>query len=68
MLESLKLGRLLMGFRGERPKDIQALLRAAVRISEAYLSNYPHITEFELNPLFVLEEGRGVVAVDVLSE
>jgi acyl-CoA synthetase (NDP forming) len=65
-VRSLKLYHLLSGFRGSAPADVGALLRAAERLSEAFQTLWPAVKEIELNPVFVMEEGRGVFAVDVL--
>ncbi len=64
-LGRLKLHRLLAGYRGKPIADTEALVTSALRLSEAFLAN-PALKEIELNPVFVLPKGQGVVAVDLL--
>jgi len=53
------------GFRGKPKADIAALTEAAVRFGDAFMA-MPDVDEFEVNPLMVMPEGKGVVAVDSL--
>jgi acetate---CoA ligase (ADP-forming) len=64
-LKKLKLWKLLQGFRGQPPADIDALVRAAVRLGDQFLAT-PGLLEFEINPLIVRPKDHGVVAVDAL--
>jgi len=64
MIDSTKGSKLLKGFRGSTPSDIGALAHALVNISRL-LVVHPEITNFDINPLIVLEKGKGCVAVDV---
>lgn len=64
-LQKLKLWTLLNGFRGRPKADIKALTDAAVRFGDLFMA-MPDVDEFEVNPLMVLPEGKGVVAVDAL--
>ncbi|MGA0594562.1 acetate--CoA ligase family protein [Enterovirga sp. CN4-39] len=52
----------LAGYRGRPKGDLAALADAIVAISQAG----PEIIEAEINPLIVLAEGQGVVAVDAV--
>jgi acyl-CoA synthetase (NDP forming) len=61
----LQCAPLLRGARGQPPADIDALADAIVRIGAAMRAR-PEITEIDINPLRVLEAGRGVVALDAL--
>ncbi len=63
-----RVSRLLAGVRGAPPRDVDALVEAVVRVSRLAAASMPPLVELELNPLFVLPEGRGVVAVDVLAK
>jgi len=63
MLDEVRAGRLLRGFRGERPCDIEALVAAMLRVSQL-LCDFPEIAEVDVNPLKVLPEGQGCCAVD----
>jgi acetate---CoA ligase (ADP-forming) len=63
MLASLRSRPLLQGVRGEPPKDEGALRDAVVAVSRL-IADDPAVQEVEVNPLRVLERGKGVVAVD----
>jgi acyl-CoA synthetase (NDP forming) len=65
MLEELKGLPLLRGARGNPPRDIEALASLVEAISRMALSE-PDLLELDVNPVMVLEEGRGAVAVDAL--
>jgi acetate---CoA ligase (ADP-forming) len=64
MIVELKGVRLLTGFRGRPPGDLDALARAIAALSQ--LASDPTIVEAEVNPLIVRAQGQGVVAVDAL--
>lgn len=54
---------LLGGWRGAPPGDVAALEEALLRVSQL-AGAHPEIAEMDLNPLKVLEPGRGCVVVD----
>ena len=56
--------KLLKGVRGEKPSDIKAVVDSLQRLSQLIV-DFPEIEEFDMNPLLVLEEGRGARTVDV---
>lgn len=64
-LRKLKLWRLLQGFRGKPTADVDALARAAVRFGDMFLAT-PDVSEFEINPVIVRQQGQGLSAVDAL--
>jgi acetate---CoA ligase (ADP-forming) len=64
-LKSLKLSKLLEGFRGQPAADVDALARAAVNLGDLFVAT-PDLAEFEINPLLVRRKGEGVAAVDAL--
>ncbi len=66
MLRSLKGFRLLDGYRGAPRADVAAAARAIAALGEAVLAGPADLREVEVNPLLVLPEGRGAVAVDAL--
>ncbi len=66
-LKHLHVWKMLEGFRRQRPRDIQALAKAASQLSSAWLAVRDRIAEVELNPVAVLREGEGVVALDILQ-
>jgi len=63
MLEGLKGGRLLKGYRGEAPVDLEAVVQIALGVARLAL-DFPEIQEMDLNPVFVGKEGRGATVVD----
>lgn len=63
-LSSLRGIKLLNGFRGRSKGDIEAVVKAAEYIASFAEDNRNHILEMDVNPLLVLPEGQGVVAVD----
>ncbi len=54
---------LLGGYRGSPPGDVAALEELLLRLSQL-AGDHPEIAEMDLNPLKVLEPGRGCVVVD----
>ncbi len=64
MLAELRGAPLLGAFRGRSAGDVAAFADALVRLAALAAAN-PEIAECDVNPLLVLDEGRGCVAVDV---
>jgi 4-hydroxybutyryl-CoA synthetase (ADP-forming) len=64
MVESIKTIGLLRGARGEKPSDISSVIDCLLRLSQLVI-DFPEIQEFDINPLLVLEEGKGSRVVDV---
>lgn len=64
MVHSIKTLKLLKGVRGEKPSDLGALVNSLQRLSQL-VTEFPDIEELDINPLLVLEEGKGVRTVDV---
>lgn len=62
----LKTAKLLDGFRGGPKGDIDALVEAVIAVAHYAQDNRDTLDELDINPLFVLPEGQGVVAVDAL--
>jgi acetyltransferase len=65
MLQELRGFRVLRGVRGQGPRDIDALVKAMVGLSDIFAAHHNHLTDLEINPLMVRAQGRGVAAVDV---
>lgn len=63
MVESIKTIKLLKGVRGEKPSDAKAISDSLQRLSQL-VTDFPEIKEFDINPLLVLEEGKGARVVD----
>ncbi|MFW5915371.1 MAG: acetate--CoA ligase family protein [Planctomycetota bacterium] len=64
MIDEIRSGAILKGFRGEEPRDLDALADAILRLSHLSLL-YPQLAECDMNPLLVFPEGKGVAALDV---
>jgi acyl-CoA synthetase (NDP forming) len=64
MIGELKTSALLKGFRGRPVADVAALADAIVAFSAMIGTIGGELQEAEINPLFVLPQGRGVVAAD----
>ena len=64
MVESIKTIKLLKGVRGEKSSDLKAVVDSLLRLSQL-VTEFPEIEEFDINPLLVLEEGKGARVVDV---
>ena len=70
MFSEIRGGKLLHGVRGLPPSDIAALTEIIQRVSQL-VCDLPQIQELDINPLKVLPQGQGCVAVDcraVLSQ
>jgi acetyltransferase len=65
MLDELRAKALLGAFRGAKARDRKALMRAAAGLSALYLDYRNVLSDLEINPLIVMEDGDGVRAVDV---
>ncbi|MAC80098.1 MAG: acyl-CoA synthetase [Rhodobacteraceae bacterium] len=63
-LEKVRAARLLQGFRGRAPADLDALARSLHGLATRVLDMDGKVAEIEINPLFVYPDH--VVAVDVL--
>jgi acetyltransferase len=64
MLSEIRGFGLLRGARGQRPADLDAVIDTIVRIS-ALVTDFPEITELDINPLIVADKGAGAVAADI---
>ena len=63
MIDKLRARKILDGYRGAPPGDRAAFQSLLTRIS-AVVEVVPEIRELDLNPVKVLEPGRGVIVVD----
>lgn len=68
MVERLRGVAILGGVRGKPPADVDALCDAIVGVSRLAASLGDQLGALDINPLIVLPEGRGVVAVDALIQ
>jgi acyl-CoA synthetase (NDP forming) len=65
MLSEVKSAKLLEGFRGSKPADVEALVKAVVGLGDIFLEHRHLLDDLEVNPLIVRPRGKGVAAVDV---
>jgi len=65
-INSLTVAKLLAGFRGRKAGDINAVIDAALGIAAFAEDHWDTLLELDINPLMVLRDGQGVVAVDAL--
>jgi acetyltransferase len=68
MIAELRGIALLSGARGRAPADIPALPGILVQLATLAEAHRNRLRALDINPLVVLEEGRGAVAVDWLVE
>jgi len=66
MIRSLRGAALFQGMRGAAPRDIDALARTLVTVSEIAWLLRDRLVELDINPLLVRPAGQGVVAADAL--
>ncbi len=63
MIDEIKTVSILKGVRGEKAVDFDAIADVIVRVGQI-VTDYPQISEFEMNPLIVSPD-RGAIAVDM---
>lgn len=63
MIHEIKGYPLLSGIRGDSPADIDTLVDILKKVGELAIE-FDEISEIDLNPTFVFDEGEGAVAVD----
>lgn len=66
MIGEVKATAMLTGYRGKQAGDMEALVEAIVAVSRLGLLKDRFVAEAEINPLLVLPEGEGVLAIDGL--
>ena len=67
MIADVKGARLLEGFRGSLPADVDALADTLVRVSQMAAQVEGNLAELDINPLMVLPKGKGVKAADAVA-
>jgi acetyltransferase len=68
MIDELRGAPLLRGVRGRPPADVPALADVLARVAALAEDHHGRLRALDINPLLVLENGRGAVAVDWLIE
>ncbi len=64
MVSEIRSYPLLLGVRGEERKDIAGIVDVILRV-DPLLRQEARITDIEVNPLKVFDQGEGVIALDV---
>jgi len=64
MIAGIRSYPLLLGVRGEKRKDIDAIAKVAIKLGNL-VERCRDITDIEINPLIVYDHGKGVKAVDI---
>ena len=67
-LAALRCAPLLAGHRGQPPADIDAAGAAIIGIADFATAHRAQLQELDVNPLAVLEQGCGAVALDALMQ
>jgi len=63
MIKELRGAPILMGARGHKPSDVEAVVEALLRLSQL-LCDFPEIQELDINPLRVFHAPDGCQALD----
>ena len=66
MIDEVKVSRILRGFRGSPPADLEALADTIERVSRLAVDLEGQLAEMDINPLMTLPQGQGVKAADAL--
>ncbi len=64
MIASIKTQKLLQGVRGEKPSDLAKLSECIQKLSQL-VTDFKEIKELDMNPVLVLEKGKGCKILDV---
>jgi acetyltransferase len=63
MIREIKAFKVLDGFRGQPPSDVDSIVSTLLRVS-AMVVNHPEIAEMDINPLIVHAKGDGCSVAD----
>ena len=63
-IEKTKVSKLLAGYRGEAPCDVEEVKEAIKRVARLTL-DFPEISELDINPIFVYEEGSSALDIKI---
>ena len=67
MIEGLRSSKLFEGVRGEAPVDKETLIESITRLAQL-VTDFPEITELDINPLLASEDGAKVLDARVVIE
>ena len=63
MISETKGYQILKGFRGQPSYDIESIVDYLLRLSQL-VTDFPEIKELDMNPIKVLDDGKGIVIMD----
>ncbi|MHB0869971.1 MAG: acetate--CoA ligase alpha subunit [Chloroflexota bacterium] len=63
MMSEIRSYQLLLGARGEPQADLEAAKDCLMRVSQL-VTDFPEILELDINPLVLMSEGQGAIALD----
>jgi len=63
MIKDIKSYKILKGFRGKGPADIDKIQESLLRLSQL-ATDFPEFQEIDINPFVVYEQGKGANAID----
>jgi acetyl coenzyme A synthetase (ADP forming)-like protein len=63
MVNGIKAVKILQGYRGEAPRDVAKIKECLQRLSQL-VTDFEEISELDINPLLVYEEGKGALVLD----
>jgi hypothetical protein len=66
MISEVRALKILTGLRGKPRGDLKALAEAISALSQLAIQPQHGVLEAEVNPLMIMGEGQGVLAVDAL--
>ncbi len=66
MIREVKGSVLLEGYRGREKGDVEGVIDVILKVSQFAMDLKAEVTELDINPLIVLDKGKGVRAVDAL--
>ncbi|WP_308574291.1 acetate--CoA ligase alpha subunit [uncultured Methanosphaera sp.] len=63
-IDSTKISKLLKGYRGDNPSDIDAVKDTIKRVAKLTM-DFPEIKELDINPVFVYEDGCSALDIKI---
>lgn len=63
MIQEIKGYRILKGYRGQAGYDVNSIADYLLKISQL-VTDFPEIKEMDINPIKVMEDGKGIVSLD----
>lgn len=64
MFEETKGSKIMSGFRGQPPADLELMKTCLSRVSRM-LTEHPEVQNLDINPMLIFDKGQGCLAVDV---